>query len=67
MSTQADHGRCECGAAIVIRPTVSPWEFEYACEACRRGGVISWTREEPPPRYVVTPAREPLPLFETKP
>lgn len=67
MSTQAHTSRCECGAAIAITPTVSLWEFEYACEACRRGGIISWAHGEEPPDYTPPPLKAQMPLFEVKP
>ena len=63
MSTQAHTSRCECGAAIAIRPTVSRWEFEWSCEACRRGGVISWAHCEEPPHYEPPPLDAQMPLF----
>jgi hypothetical protein len=64
MSTQAHTSRCECGAVVAIRPTVSLWEFEYACIVCRRGGVISWAHSEPPPAYEPPSMKAQMPLFE---
>ncbi len=66
MSTQAHTSRCECGEPIAIVPTVSLWEFEWACAVCRRGGVISWAHYEPAPHYEAPPADLNLPLFETE-
>lgn len=63
MSRQAATSHRECGAEIVIRPTLSPWNFEYTC-VCRRGGIISWAHEEPPPTYDVPPLTAQMPLFE---
>lgn len=64
MSRQVATSTCECGAPIRILPTVSRWEFEYACEVCRRGGVISWAHIEEPPVYEVPPLDVNLPLFD---
>lgn len=67
MSTQAHTSRCECGELIAIVPTVSLWEFEWACAVCRRGGVISWAHVEAPPHYEAPKLEPQLPLFEEKP
>jgi hypothetical protein len=51
-STQPATGQCDCGSITDIKPTQSPYEFDWACRGCTRLGTISWAHAHPPPVYV---------------
>lgn len=63
--TQKDHDHCPaCGGRRIILPIISLWEFEAVCPACQQRGLISWSHESPPPRYLASVPTVRLPLFE---
>ena len=51
--TQRAVERCEsCGGRMVMRPTLSPWEFEGKCAQCGGGVTKSWAHASPAPVFV---------------
>lgn len=48
---QTAHFRCHCGRNARVTPTHSVFEFDYVCE-CGNRGVISWSHQHQPPRYI---------------
>lgn len=49
--TQAPTIRCECGLPVRVIPE-SAYEFAWRCDHCQRAGVVSWSHEQDPPRFL---------------
>jgi hypothetical protein len=51
MKKQESAFQCSnCGRAVLVRATDSPYEFEADCQ-CGRSYALSWTHEGPPPQF----------------